>query len=108
MVFHVEPVSESGEAKPGSILSQTLLQNPEVKAVRFHFAAGQELSEHTATMGALIGQISGHAHWTLGDASLEAKPGDWAFMPPHLKHSIQATEESVILLYLLKNSGAKE
>ncbi len=102
--FRVAATEDAAAPRPNSILSETLLNNPHAKAVRFHFAKGQELSEHTATMAALIHQVSGRARWGLGAESRDAAAGDWAYMPPNLKHSIQATEDSVVLLLLLKDS----
>lgn len=86
-------------------LSKTLHQDDAVKVVLFAFSAGQELSEHTAAVPALIHQVSGRATWTLGGEAREAHPGDWASMPPKLPHSIAAHEPSVMLLILCK--GAK-
>ena len=104
-VFHVDASTESAQAKPNSILSESLIANQDVKAIRFHFAEGQELSEHTATMAALMCQVSGRSKWGLGGEQRDAAPGDWVYMPPNLKHSIHATEESIVLLLLLKKSG---
>jgi quercetin dioxygenase-like cupin family protein len=106
-LFHLAPADPAAPPlDPGSILSQALLQNEHVKVVRFRFAKGQELSEHTATVGAMIHQVAGRAQWTLGDHPHAAQPGDWAWMPANLPHSIHATEDSEVLLLLLK--GAKE
>lgn len=98
--FHVDP--EPRTSGPDSIVSQSLLANPHLKAVRFVFSKGQELSEHTATVAALIHQVSGRCRWGLGGEAREAVPGDWAYLPPGLKHSIHAEEDSVVLLLLLK------
>jgi quercetin dioxygenase-like cupin family protein len=108
ILFHAPPSLSAGETPaPNSILSQALLQNGAVKVVRFVFAAGQELSEHTAAVCALIQQSSGNATWKLGETVTEAAPGDWAFLPAHLPHSIRATEDSVVLLLLLKGAGGE-
>jgi len=107
-LFRVEPPSAGSAAAPNSILSQALLQNSDIKVVRFVFAQGQELSEHTATVAALIHQVSGRATWGLGAERHEAQPGDWAYMPPNLKHSIHAVEDSAVLLILLKKPGASQ
>ncbi|MEQ8818932.1 MAG: cupin domain-containing protein [Sumerlaeia bacterium] len=101
-LFHVESTLTEGAPAPSSILSQSLVQNPVVKAVRFVFAKGQELSEHTASVPALLHQVSGTSRWGLGEETTEAKPGDWAYLPANLKHSLVASEDCVILLLLLK------
>jgi quercetin dioxygenase-like cupin family protein len=44
-----------------SILSQTFLKEDNTKAILFSFAPGQELSEHTASMPAVLHFIQGDA-----------------------------------------------
>lgn len=104
-IFRVEPATGDSAPAPDSILSQSLLQNPDVKVVRFAFAKGQELSEHTAAVAAMIHQVSGRAQWGLAGETRTATPGDWAYMPPNLKHSIVAVEDCVVLLLLLKKTA---
>jgi quercetin dioxygenase-like cupin family protein len=83
-------------------LSRTLLQNDHLKAVLFGFAAGQELSEHTAATPAILHFLSGEADVTLGAETLSAAPGAWIHMPPNLPHSIRAKTPVTMLLLLLK------
>jgi quercetin dioxygenase-like cupin family protein len=71
--------------------------------VIFGFGAGQELSEHTASMPALLQVLRGQVRLTLGDDRIEAKAGAFAQMPAGLKHAILAEEPSVLLLMLLKH-----
>lgn len=92
------------EAKPPAdgILSRTLYNDEQVKAVLFGFGAGQELSEHTATMPAVLQFLSGEASLTLGDETLEAKAGTFVHMPAGLRHAIRSRTPTVLLLLLLK------
>ena len=57
------------EAQPPEkgILSRTLYNDDRVKAVIFGFAQGEELSEHTASMPAILHFLQGEAKLTLGD-----------------------------------------
>jgi quercetin dioxygenase-like cupin family protein len=84
------------------ILSRTLHDDEQVKAVLFGFGAGQELSEHTASMPAILHILQGEAHLTLGDDSLEAEAGAWVHMPPELRHGVHAKTPVVMLLLLIK------
>jgi quercetin dioxygenase-like cupin family protein len=84
------------------ILSRTLFSDDRLKAVAFGFAQGEELSEHTVSMPAVLHFLQGEAKLTLGDETLEAKPGTWVHMPKGLRHSIQAKTPVVMLLLLLK------
>jgi quercetin dioxygenase-like cupin family protein len=83
------------------ILSRTLFSDDRLKAVVFGFAQGEELSEHTASMPAVLHFLQGEARLTLGDDTLEARPGTWVHMPRGLRHSIQARTPVVMLLLLL-------
>lgn len=84
------------------ILSRTLYQDDRLKVVLFGFAQGEELSEHTASMPAILHFLHGEAKLTLGDETLEARPGTWVHMPKGMRHSIQAKTPVVMLLLLLK------
>ena len=84
------------------ILSRTLFSDDRLKVVLFGFAQGEELSEHTASMPAVLHFLQGEANLTLGDDTLEARPGTWVHMPAGLRHSIQAKTPVVMLLLLLK------
>jgi len=87
------------------ILSRTLYNDERVKVVLFAFAAGQELSEHTASMPAVLQIVQGNARLTLGGDSIEAGPGTWVHMPAQLQHSVQAKTPTTMLLLLLKGGG---
>jgi quercetin dioxygenase-like cupin family protein len=84
------------------ILSHTLYNDDRLKAVLFGFAQAEELSEHTASMPAVLHFLQGEAKLTLGDDIVEAKPGTWVHMTKGLRHSIQAKTPVVMLLLLMK------
>jgi quercetin dioxygenase-like cupin family protein len=83
-------------------LSRTLLNDDRVKVVLFGFSAGQELSEHTSSMPAILQFLSGSARVTLGPDSVAAGSGTWVHMPSGLPHSIRTQTPVVMLLTLLK------
>jgi quercetin dioxygenase-like cupin family protein len=85
-------------------LSVTLHQDEHLKVVLFGFAAGQELSEHTASIPAILQQIKGRATWRLGGEDRVAEPGAWAHMPAGLLHAIKAEEPCIMLLTMLKSA----
>ena len=85
-------------------LSLTLHQDHHTKLVLFGFAQGQELSEHTAAVPAIIQQIAGEAQWKLGGENINAVPGTLSHMPANLPHSISATTPCIMLLTLLKSA----
>lgn len=85
-----------------SIISRTVFDDDQLKGTLFGFAAGQELSEHTASRPAILHFLTGEAELTLGSERTVAQPGTWVHMPAHLPHSIVAQTPVVMLLLLLR------
>ena len=99
---HFSDLAKEVQPPEKGILSRTLLNDDRLKVVLFGFAQGEEISEHTASMPAVLHFLQGEANLTLGEDTLEAKPGTWVHMPVGLKHSIQAKTPVVMLLLLVK------
>lgn len=89
------------EVTADTIVSRTVFADDRLRAILFGFAAGQELSEHTAARPAVLHFLSGEADVTLGDDKFEAQPGMWTHMPANLPHSILAKTPVAMLLLLL-------
>ena len=85
---------------PDSILSRTVYQDKSIKTILFGFQPGQELSEHTASVPAILHFIEGEAELTLGEKSTTAQEGTWVHLPPDLSHSILAKTKVLMLLTL--------
>jgi quercetin dioxygenase-like cupin family protein len=99
---HIVDLAKEVEPPEDGILTRTLFNDDDVKAVIFGFGQGEELAEHTASMPAILHFISGEATLTLGDEMIETQPGTWIHMAPDLKHSVQTKTPVVMLLLLLK------
>jgi quercetin dioxygenase-like cupin family protein len=99
---HISDLAKEVQPPDKGILSRTLYNDDQLKAVLFGFAQSEELSEHTASMPAVLHFLQGEATLTLHDDTVEAKPGTWVHMPTGLRHSIQANTPVVMLLLLLK------
>ena len=99
---HIIDLAKEVEPPEDGILTRTLFNDDHVKAVIFGFGQGEELSEHTASMPAILHFIQGEATLTLGDKTVEAQPGTWIHMPANLQHSVHAKTPVVMLLLLLK------
>ena len=95
--------TELPEISKDSIVSRTLYDDDQHKAILFGFDAGQELSEHTASQTALLYFVKGSAQLTLGKDKRQASPGTWVRMAPRLPHSVLAETELVMMLILLKH-----
>jgi quercetin dioxygenase-like cupin family protein len=99
---HIIDLAKEVEPPEDGILTRTLFNGDDLKAVIFGFGTGEELSEHTASMPAILHFIQGEATVTLANDTIQAQPGTWIHMPANLKHSIKTTAPVVLLLLLLK------
>jgi len=88
------------EVPTNSIISNTFYRDEKVKVMLFSFAPGQELSEHTASVPAIIQFLQGEGRLTLGNDEMDAKPGTWVHMPANLPHSILARTPLLMLLMM--------
>lgn len=85
---------------PDSILSRTIYQDSALKTILFGFQPGQELSEHTAAVPAVLHFLQGKAALELGGEARSAQAGTWVRLPANLPHSIMAEEKTLMLLML--------
>ena len=99
---HIVDLAKEVEPPEDGILTRNLFNDDDVKAVIFGFGQGEELSEHTASMPAILHFLQGEATLTLGDDTVEAQPGTWIHMPANLQHSVKTQTPVVMLLLLLK------
>lgn len=90
-------------ALPGKgILSRVLHKDEHVNVTLFGFAAGEELSTHSAPTPAVLYFLEGEAEVQLGDDKVDAQPGAFVYMPPMLPHGIAARTALRILLVQMK------
>lgn len=95
-------IQELPTIPPDSIVSRTIHNNEHIKITLFGFAPGQELSEHTATVPAILEVIKGEAMITIGGERCSAQAGTLIYLPARLEHSLTAESEVAMLLYILK------
>lgn len=101
--FIADILTQIQDIPPDSIVSRTFYSDEQMKAILFGFAAGQELSEHTAAQPAILHFLQGEADLTLGSDKMTAQAGTWVHMPPQLPHSVVAKTPVWMLLLLIKN-----
>src|SRR5262245_13672482 len=99
---HLLDLANEVQPPEKGILSRTLFNDDRLKVVLFGFGQGEELSEHTASMPAVLHFLQGEAGLTLDDDALEAKPGTWVHMPKGMRHRIQAKTPLLMPLLLLQ------
>jgi quercetin dioxygenase-like cupin family protein len=100
--FIADLLAQIQDIPPDSIVSRTFYSDEQLKAIVFGFAAGQELSEHTASQPAVLHFLKGEAELTLGMEQMAVQAGAWVHMQPQLPHSIVAKTPVVMLLLLFK------
>ena len=101
----VENLAATIVAQPNSIVSKTVHADSGVKVVLMALDAGQELSEHTASMPAHIQLLGGEARVTLGDETHNLSAGAWVHMDADERHSVVAISPVILLLTLLKRAA---
>jgi quercetin dioxygenase-like cupin family protein len=84
------------------IVSKAIVENDHHKIIHFTLAAGQELSEHTASVPAVIHVLRGEGTVSLGGEEHEARPGMLYYMPAELKHAVVARRDLVFLLTMFR------
>ncbi len=103
----VENLLQEVEIPKDGTLSRTIHRDDYVKIVLFGFAGGQELSQHTAAVPAVIEILQGDARVTLDGEEKELSAGSWVYMEAKLPHAIYARTEVIMLLTMLTGAAAK-
>jgi quercetin dioxygenase-like cupin family protein len=99
---HFADLAAEVQIPPDGILSRTLHNDDRLRVVLFAFSEGQELSNHTAPVPALLYFVRGEGQLTLGTDKVDAKAGTFAWMEPKLNHAILARSPLIMLLMMLK------
>jgi quercetin dioxygenase-like cupin family protein len=87
--------------QPASTVSTTVLRAEGARVVLFAFDTGQELSEHTAAVPALLQVLTGRLAVTASGRTVDLAPGDLIHLPTRLPHAVVAHEPTVLQLTLL-------
>lgn len=94
---------DEAEIPDNGILSRVVFNAEGLRVVLFAFDTGQELTDHAATVPAVVQVIKGRLEMTLGDQKVEIDPGSWVHMEAHLVHALVALEPSVVILTLQRS-----
>lgn len=103
----IESLVKSIEIPKDGTLSRTIHRDDNVKIVLFGFAGGQELSQHTASVPAVIEIVQGDVRVTLDGDEKELSSGSWIFMEANLPHAVYAKTDVVMLLTMLTGTKPK-
>ncbi|XZE45542.1 cupin domain-containing protein [Pirellulaceae bacterium SH467] len=100
--YHIKQLVDEIAIPESGKKSVIVIDSPKTKAILFAFAPGSGLAEHVAPLDATIQILSGTAKLTVGERSVEGRPGTWIQMVAGTPHSIQAESPVVMLLTLIK------
>ncbi len=98
----IQDLREPVEVPADGILSRAIHNDDDARVVLFSFAAGQQLSDHTAAVPVTLEIVDGEADITLDAESVEGRPGTWIHLPADTPHSVVARTPVTMLLTLLK------
>ena len=99
----IPDVTAEVEVPGDGTLSRVLYKDDHIRLVAFAFDAGQELTEHTAAVPAILQVLQGRFRITLSERVVDdAGAAFWAHLPAGLPHSVLALEPGVLLLTLLR------
>lgn len=100
--YTIHDLREPAEVPDDGIVSRAIHSDDDARVVLFSFAAGQQLSDHTAAVPVTLEIVEGEATITLADDVVEGRAGTWVHMPANLSHSVVARTPLTMLLTLLK------
>ncbi len=92
------------EIPKNGTLSRVVFNADGLRVVLFAFDTGEQLTDHAATVPAVVQVIKGRLEMTLGDQTVEIDPGSWVHMDAHLVHALVALEPSVVILTLQRST----
>jgi quercetin dioxygenase-like cupin family protein len=98
-----EVVSElHTESEPGQTRrAVTLVKQGGMSVVLMHLHAGGTLQEHSTPGAATVQILDGHVRMQIGDESIEAASGRLVAFNSRVAHSVEAVEDSTLLLTLV-------
>lgn len=94
-------LAEAAQVSSAGIVSRTLVQTPELRAVLFAFDAGQELTSHTSRRRALVQVLSGACDFFYAGAWHRLESGAFLHMPPGHPHAVRAGAGAFTMLLTL-------
>lgn len=103
-----EPVVFAGttQALPvteAATTSRVLVDNDAVRVVGFSFDAGEQLTEHTASVPVVLQLLRGAMRVEVAGIGHELVAGDLVYLPAEAKHALEAHEPSLLSLVMVRS-----
>ncbi len=86
-----------------AVVSRTLIKRPAGSVTLFAFAAGQELSEHTAPHDALAQVLEGEAEIVVGGRRHTLHGGDLIILPAGQPHAVTSVSRFKMVLTMIRS-----
>ena len=100
----IDHLLDEVEIPENGTLSRVMFSGDGLRVVLFAFDEGQEVTDHTASVPAVIQVVMGRLALTLGGDTVEIGADSWVHMDAHLPHAVVALEPSVLILTLQRES----
>lgn len=97
-------VDEELPVVAGATTSRALVDNEAVRVVLFTFDAGEQLTEHTASMPVVVQLVRGRLRFEVDGQAHDLMAGDVVYLAPGASHALQATEPSLVSLVMLRTA----
>lgn len=99
-------VAEELPVTPQATTSRVAVDNEVVRVVLFAFDTGEQLTEHTAAMPALVQLIRGTMRFEVAGETHELTAGDCVYLAAHEPHGLTAHEPCLMSLALVRGQRA--
>ena len=87
--------------------AELLYDHGNVRVLRFHVKAGQQIKPHTSASSVALIVLSGEAAFTFGSGEKVLDKGSVIFYEPDELHGFRAIEDSVILAVISPNPSVR-
>lgn len=91
--------------QPGAVVSRVIMKQKTGNVSLFAFAAGQELSEHTAPFDALVQVLEGTVDITIAGQAHPTRAGEIILMPAHQPHALKAQTPMKMVLTMIRGQA---
>ena len=98
----VESLEDEVAVQPQSTVSKFVVRDGPLRLVMFAFDAGEELTEHTATVPVVLQVLTGAVSVEAGGDRVQLLAGGWLFLEANEPHSVVADEPTKMLLTMVR------
>lgn len=101
-MVHIEGLTTFAPKEGPAPRVERLSAGPGVTVVRLSFTAGQILDDHKAGAPILVQGVSGRVTFETGGRAVTLEPGVAVNLDAGIVHRLEAAEDSVVLLFVLR------